>query len=622
MAQSLLHRFERDGRHFVLDTDTCFCFECDGISWDVLEHYPHTPTNHIVYLLRDAHPAAEVEEVVGELEWLRATKSILPQKKPQDQLKAYELTPGMRRVEVVLDGSSRDSAQATALCEGALVLLLGRSGPEKSLRLELYVPDAQGLSGWFPDWSRRAFGLAKIADKSLAIAVVFTNPAPRRANAALAGHEINLCYSFSTADGVSDFAGNWSKAEGASMTKLARLAEKAEGVDVELRLVPGHGDFCDAVVYLLEQGFKQIYLDIPGAYMGVGGLDAAAMTAGIEATAVYYAQQLLKGNYFRLEPIAGLFHQIYEGKAQARTDESGTRILAIDSQGDIYPSRYFIGVADYHLGNILAGSFDESRRAEFDDLGAATTSACVACWARNLCGGGHSAIHYALSGGIRQPNPAWCDAQRTWFSAAIAAFNLLSAEGVDFARMYQRLRPGKRPSFWGMARMALTMKVAVRPIEESDATLLTRWENWSEATYFLGNEYGVFLATRYDREMDSLHPRGIEQEFMVVSRRGEAMGLLKVRPDQVPGVARVWIFFQDTQGYLDKGIRNSFARILAEAAKHGAFTTLIAASGPGDGALGEFFSAIGFEHVGTEREALFLHDAYHDIAMHRLVLDG
>ena len=62
----------------------------------------------------------------------------------------------------------------------------------------------------------------------------------------------------------------------------------------------------------------------------------------------------------------------------------------------------------------------------------------------------------------------------------------------------------------------------------------------------------------------------------------------------------------------------SDARIVREAATHGAFSTLIAASGPGDGALGEFLSNIGFEYVGTEREALFLHDAYHNIAVHRL----
>src|SRR5690606_10037139 len=143
-----------------------------------------------------------------------------------------------------------------------------------------------------------------------------------------------------------------------------------------------------------------------------------------------------------------------------------------------------------------------------------------------LCGGGHGAIHHALGGGIRTPNETWCAAQRDWFAAAVAAFNLLSSQGVNFARLYQSLQPRKKLSLWQAARTAMAMKVGVRPIEESDAELLTRWENWSAAAYFLGNEYGMFLATCYDREMDSLHPRGIEQELVIVSRRNDPIGLL------------------------------------------------------------------------------------------------
>ena len=71
MSGPALHRFEVDGHFYALDPESCFCFECDAISWDVLEHYPHTPVNRILALLEDKHPRVELEEVVGELEWLR-----------------------------------------------------------------------------------------------------------------------------------------------------------------------------------------------------------------------------------------------------------------------------------------------------------------------------------------------------------------------------------------------------------------------------------------------------------------------------------------------------------------------------------------------------------------------
>jgi hypothetical protein len=166
----------------------------------------------------------------------------------------------------------------------------------------------------------------------------------------------------------------------------------------------------------------------------------------------------------------------------------------------------------------------------------------------------------------------------------------------------------------------MTMKVGVRPIEESDAPLLTRWENWSDATYFLGNEYGMFLATCYDREMDSLHPRGIEQELMIVSKRNEPIGLLKLRPEPRLGMARVWFFLKDPARYGDSGLRKSFGYILKEAAGQATFSTLIAAVGPGDPGLDDFLKALGFQHAGSERQALFVHDAYHDIDVYTLKL--
>ncbi len=612
MAASSLHRIERDDRHFVLDTETCFCFECDGISWDVLAHYPHTPTNHIVHLLDGKHPAAEVEEVIGELEWLRSTQSILPVKKQQDQLKAFEFTPGLRSMEVDLSGVEAHDAP---LRDGALSLLLGRSGVQRTLEIVLYVETLQAVPEWLGAWGKHAFDLAVMAGKELGISLVHTAPERGKGAADLEGSDVAVAYTFRGWEGLNGTLAQWKRIARAT---VARPAKDLDGCSVSVQLSPRQINFSAATEYLAAQGYGQIDLDLIPLY---GKAAADAVVAELERTARSYAHDLLKQKRYRLEPIARLFHQIYEGKPRGRTDDSGTHRMAVDYQGDIYPSRHFCGQLEYRIGSLRDGHFNEDRRVLFDDLGALTTSGCGACWARNLCGGGQSAVHLARSGAIRQPDPVWCDAQRAWYGAAIAAFNLLSAEGVDFARLYQGMRPGKRPSLWGMARAALTMKVGLRPIEEADGALLTRWENWSEATYFLGNEYGVFLATRYDREMDSLHPRGVEQEFVIISRQGAPMGLLKLRPDHLPGVARIWIFLEDSAGYDDKGIRRSFTHLLREAAKQGAFKSLIAASGPGDGGLGDFLGAIGFTEIGIEREALFLHDAYHDITLHHLNLE-
>lgn len=612
MEGSSLHRFEQGGRRFVLDTETCFCFECDEVSWAVMEYYPHTPVNHILYLLGKTHPVKEVEEVIGELEWLRSTKSILPAPGPGERMKQFETDREIKtldlRLPAALDGATDN------LLSGGLALLLGRSGAQKNVTLRLHFPNHTLSSERLWSLLGRAWRSARLAGKGLHIEISVPLPAPRE----LEGHQASAVLALGESDECQVLLKAFLTGISGKLSKLSVLAEGIVGASVGVVLVPGSAAFSEGISWLSTQGFKRIDLDLPAAYARNRSLAPEAVLEGVQTVAVYYAQQLLQGNYFRLEPIASTFRQIYEGTAQPRNDESGTQRLAVNEDGDIYPSLYFAGNPAYRLGNLATGTLDESIRGPFDDLGIHTTAPCIRCWARNLCGGGHSAINVSIGGGIRVPNADWCARQRDWCAAAVAAFNLLSSQGVNFARLYQNLQPRKKLSLWQAARTAMIMKVGVRPIEEADAPLLTRWENWSPATYFLGNEYGMFLATCYDREMDSLHPRGIEQELMIVSKRNEPLGLLKLRPEPRTNIARVWFFLADPSGYGDSGLRKSFGHILKEAAGQAAFSTLVAAAGPGDPGLGDFLEALGFKHAGTERESLFVHDGYHDLEVYTL----
>lgn len=604
MGAPALHRFEHGGKRFVVDTETCFCFECDAVSWAVLEHYPETPVNRIAHLVGQDHSRREVEEVIGELEWLRSTKAILPRRSPAELLKQFEVARALQRVDVWTDACGAGLA-------GAMALLLGRSRDRDAIALHVHPG---GPVAGLAEALEAAIRDARLAGKSLEIVLEAPASLSGRDARALGPHGLSLAWRIGPeAPGASLRAFDAASGKG-----LSGLAGSLNGVAAIL--TPASGAFRDAVVQLHGAGFTRIEIDLPAAYQRDPGLDPAAVLEGMRAAAVYYAQQLLAGKHFRLEPIAATFHQIYEGAPRPRSDASGTHELAVDARGEVYPSRYFVGQDAFRLGSVAEGRIDEDRRAPFDDLGAISTSPCNTCWARNLCGGGHSAIHAARTGAIRTPDPAWCDRQRDWFASAIAAFNLLSSQGVNFDRIYQSVQPAGRPSLWQAAKAAMTLKAGVRPIAEADAPLLARWENWSESVYFLGNEYGTFLATRYDREMDSLHPRGIEQELVIISRRGDPIGLLKIRPEPRLQLARVWIYLRDPQQYADPGLRRSFRHILGEAARHDAFSTLVAAVGPGDPGLGDFLLASGFTHAGRERAALFLHDAYHDIDMYSVRL--
>lgn len=637
MAEVAIHRFERNGRRFAIDPETCFCFECDAISWDVIEHYPHETIARIIHLLGGRYDPKEIHEVIGELEWLRATKSILRRGKPQDMEGQFRPERGMKRVTVHFPaaaaadrrswfGAAKDAAPGdsgdglAALGRDAAALLLNRSGQQRELTLTIAQPLRLGHEEIIVSTLREALRAASLAEKTLRAELAVTGLAPERPSDAMKDHALTLVLDLGAAsrDDLAAAVKACSRADLSQIGRIAKTFKDIAGVRARIVLRPSRPDFAAAVEELRSGGFTHIEIDIDGALAADKALDPAAMMAGLHETAGVYANQLLRGTYYRLDPIADLFWRIYEGKPMARADGAGVTELSIDAAGGVYPDPLLAGADGFRAGALADGHIDGALLARFDNVGSATTGVCRRCWARNLCGGGRAAVHHALTGSIRTPDPAWCDAQRDWMQAAVSAFNVLSSNGVNFARMYQSLQPSPRPSMITMVRAALSMTVVMRPIEEADAPMLVQWENWTEAAYFLFNETGLLLATHYDREMDSLHPSGFDLETMLVRKDGAPVGLLKVRPGQAPGTASAWLYIRNPADCEAADIRKGVKTLLTEAAKQQQLRRLTVFALDSETGLHRFLEAIGFVREGIQREAVFLHGGYRDVAYYGL----
>ena len=603
MPADALHTFERQGRRYAIDPDACFCFECDDISWDVLQHYPHETASRIAHLLREKHAEETVHEVISELDWLRATRAILKTPKTEELAKRYEVEQGVKRVDVLTSKAGVISRAAS--------LLFARAGAQKRVTLAVHgEPDAN-----LTPTVKEAFNLAKLAGKSLTFALRVPLAA-REIEAHTTAAQLELTEEADIAQAIDSLSQ-------ARRDRLkgwpALLHPGTPGVGGRIIVTPGSDSLADAVEALDKAGFPVIEIDMTAGYRALGAAGCGALTKGLESAAVYYANQLLKQHYFRLDPIAEVFRRIYSGEPAFRADPAATNALAIDAAGGIYPGPEWVGERAFRLGALSEG-IDENTVAPWENLGVLTTSACVPCWARGLCGGGNAGVHHALSGDHRTPMAAWCNAQRSWLEGAVSAFNVLSGAGVNFTRVYQALGPQKRPSLFKLAKAAFRMQLGLRPMEEADAGLLAKWENWNDAAYFATTEGSLFLATQYDREMDALYPRTYEQEFMLLRRNGAPMGLLKVRPERMPGTARAWLYFRKPEDATDAAVRRSFRTILDEAAGQQALRRITVPTGPADTQLPAFLEAVGFTFAGAERDALYLHGAYHDVQLYVLTL--
>jgi len=616
MAQPALHRFEQDGKRFVIDPESCFCFECDAISWDVISHFPHETMTRIIYLLKDKHPEKELAEVLGELEWLRATKAILQRTKLQDLEKLYQMERGLKRLTVVLGPGPE------AQLERAGRMLIGRAGEQQQLYLDVRLDrDTLERPGLAASLERVAV-YALDAGKELTIGLCLDPFTLDKLPAPLQGHGMRLVREWQPAAGE---VGPILAALRNPVRDLKRLAPLLLSTDNEavgeLVLIPGPNEVTSAIQALADSGILRIRIDVDGPLVSQGKADLGPLFRHLKEAAWHYAQALRSGKFYRLEPFATIFHQIYMGAARRRSDGAGLNELALGADGTVYPGPYWLGLGESPVSVDKSGALDMSTVRPFEDVGSLTTPACMHCWARNVCGGGSTAVHQALTRSWRSPDPQWCEAQRDLLESAVAAFNVLSSEGVNFSRLEGALTRPAKLSWFRMARAAFRMQVGLRPIAEGDASLLQQWEEWNGAAYFSAAEHGVLLTTQYDREMDALHPRPFEQEFLLLRKTGAPLGLLRLRPAQWPGVVYGALHFRDKQDYHTESVRKSFKFLLEEAGAQQQIRRLQISVGPDDEGLGEFLAAIGFRSCGKQRESLYLHRRYHDLEQFVLAMD-
>lgn len=639
MPRPLIHRFEEGGRRFAIDPETCFCFECDEISWDVLEYYPLATVNRIYRELGGKHSLRELSEVIGELEWLRATKSIVSSPKMEDLRKQLEADTGLRRLTVRLprptteeapgrrgwfgQGATVHTNKGRDVAREALALLLGRAGAQGELHLEFLEEGSLAQPDVVAEACVQALRAAALGGRKLTAAVHVANIAIAKPPAALEGHAVSVKLEFTGTAGVADAVRALAKAlDGATLPRLAKALQAGEGVSGRIVVRPAHPRFGDIVPELDKAGFTVMELDLEGAYLANPELEPAAMLEGLRRSAVYYAEQLLKHHYFRLDPIASLFWRIYDGSPLRRADPMGANELAIDSDGTVYASWRLLGNESFRVGSLGEARINDAALRAYDNLGSTAIGECRRCWARNLCGGGSSAVHHALTGSVRTPDTAWCEAQRAWMAAAVSAFNLLSSHGVNFTRVYSTLTRTGKPSLFTMLRAAMGLTILMRPIEEADAAMLVRWENWDESAYFLFNERGILLATKYDREMDSLHPQTMDSEMILTRKSGESIGLLKIRPEREPGVAQAWVYLRKEADYASDDVRKGFRFLLKQAGGQQSIRRLVVPAAEQEKSLQDFLAGLGFAKAGTLREALYVHGRHRDVHLYTIATDA
>ena len=98
---------------------------------------------------------------------------------------------------------------------------------------------------------------------------------------------------------------------------------------------------------------------------------------------------------------------------------SGTEYMAVTPWGDLYPCHQFVGEEDYKLGDIWQGVVNTGLREEFRQCNAYARPGCADCWAKLYCSGGCAANAFHASGSIRGVYEPGCELFRKRIECAI-----------------------------------------------------------------------------------------------------------------------------------------------------------------------------------------------------------
>ncbi len=97
----------------------------------------------------------------------------------------------------------------------------------------------------------------------------------------------------------------------------------------------------------------------------------------------------------------------------------GNDYVAITPDGDIYPCHQFVGIDEYKMGNIDAGTFNYDMKAEFAKAHVYTKPECRKCWAKFYCSGGCNANNYQYAGDIHNAYKMTCQLEKKRLECAI-----------------------------------------------------------------------------------------------------------------------------------------------------------------------------------------------------------
>ncbi|HRU42635.1 MAG TPA: thioether cross-link-forming SCIFF peptide maturase, partial [Candidatus Diapherotrites archaeon] len=182
-------------------------------------------------------------------------------------------------------------------------------------------------------------------------------------------------------------------------------------------------DFCSDVLYLADEGFKEISIEPVAAEKGKAYALKEEHLPRIyqeyDRLAEKYIDYYEKGKGFRY------YHFLLDLDGgpcvykRVSSCGSGVEYFAVTPDGELYPCHQFVGRKEYLMGDVWKGVSNKTLQKEFSENTVYHKKKCRECWARFYCSGGCQANAAAFNNNLKEPYDIECKLQKKRIECAI-----------------------------------------------------------------------------------------------------------------------------------------------------------------------------------------------------------
>ncbi|WP_031514289.1 thioether cross-link-forming SCIFF peptide maturase [Desulfofalx alkaliphila] len=439
----MIHKFEFDGTKLVLDVHSGALHLVDEITWSLLDDYKLLTREQLIDKYSQKYPSDELEGSLKEID--QAVKQgLLFSSDPLET--GYQ--PAQSVIKALCLHVAHDCNLRCRYCfagqgpfggdrslmsfetgQAAIDFLIKQSGSRKNIEIDFF--GGEPLLNFKVVQQLVDYGTQKASLANKKIKFTLTTNAlllNEEIEQYLIEHGISAVLSLDGRKEVHDQMRPTARGGGSYaqvLKNIKRFVEKDPpgGYYIRGTYTRHNLDFCQDLIHLIDQGFKDISVE---PVVAGPEHDYSLRSEDLDTLREQYKQLTDKiYSMYQEGKEINFFHfnvDLEGGPCLAKRLSgcgAGHEYMAVTPDGSLYPCHQFVGQPQFKIGDVRSPELNQGVMAQYKEAHVYNKSSCRACWAKFLCSGGCHANAYAFNKTLLEPHSLGCELAKIRLECAL-----------------------------------------------------------------------------------------------------------------------------------------------------------------------------------------------------------